>query len=1067
MAFTNEQLKAIHSSGSNILISAGAGSGKTTVLSERVIRILKSGIDVDKLIILTFTNAAAAEMKSRIKEKIGKINELKPQLAKLENARISTFDSFCLGLVKQYHYLLNLPESIEIADKILLNSIKSKLLDETMNELYIDKPDWFIATVDRFFDKGDHGLTDVLKSLDKGLEMIPDALNYLRNLPDMMFSEQAIDKSLNDFELLILSFIDECRENYQTFFEQLSSSDNEKVTEYCLKLEVALKDILNASTIDEILAAYQYVKFPIYPRVSKAIDEDTLAFLKSFAEPIKNAFEVIKKQFQPLMASSRADLKEALLETKPAVQAICRIVERYRNKLKQYQMEHHLFDFIDIMHLAIDLINNHPEVCQILKNNTYEIMVDEYQDTNDLQEFLVSLISNNNIFMVGDAKQSIYGFRNANPLNFIRKYHLYSQNSGGIAIDLNANFRSRKEVINGVNAIFNQVMSEEIGGIDYQNHQALIFGNEQYELPNAQRIDYSPVILSYHLDKNGNETQSVIEARIIAEKILDMVNNKTLVAKFNSKGIYYQPVKFQDFCILIDRKTDFSIFEKILTDASIPVDSIADEAVVASTEILFFSQLLKLMKCYQNNDYFIQHFKHAFYGVARSFVYEISDEEIVKVLINHPFKHVEDLEVLSDYPAFHRLHDDFKKLSSVINQSIPEIIDCIVETTRIYEYVALLDDPLSVERKLDFIFTKVRGFRQFQFDDLIAYFDEVYSNQDLDIEFSRPIDFSTDAVRIMTIHKSKGLEFSFCFYPGLDKSLQSQDQKQPTIFDRSYGLIIKSKKEYFYDNIWHNLWRNQKKRSDLSERIRLFYVALTRAKEKMFFLLNEETSVPTDIHYEEGYIALSQRLKFKCYHDFFDAVATTNNWKKPVTEIKKIISEKDYSLVSSEVTPIIFEPIHIKAETRNSSHYSKTIDINIDNASQRALSKGRKVHRLFEEFDFKHADKAMENISVDNQKFIKNFLKQPVMKSINIGIIYQEYPFTETSDGETKTGVIDLLILYEDHVDIIDYKLKAIDDPAYLSQLRGYKEHISGKTNKTVSVYLYSILDDLIKKIEV
>lgn len=1066
MAFTEEQLKAIHSSGNNILISAGAGSGKTTVLSERVIRILKSGVDVDKLIILTFTNAAAAEMKSRIKEKIGKIDDLKTQLAKLENAKISTFDSFCLGLVKQYHYLLNLPKSIEIADKILLSSVKTRLLDETMNELYALKPNWFINAVDRFFDRGDYGLIDVLKTLDKGLEMIPEAMDYLSNLPEMMFSDQAIEKSLNDFESLILSLKEECHQNYQMLQEELSQSENEKISDYCDKLHVSLNEFLKSSTLEEIMITYQSVKFPVYPRVSNAIDEDTLAFLKSLADPVKEPFETVKKQFQPLMVSSKTELKEALLETKPTIQAICQILNNYRFKLEKYQIDHHLFDFIDIMHLAINLIRNHPDIRQEIKDSTFEIMVDEYQDTNDLQEYLVSLISKNNVFMVGDAKQSIYGFRNANPLNFIRKYHLYSENTGGIAIDLNANFRSRKEVIDGVNQLFNPIMSEEIGGIDYQNHQALIYGNKQYEQLSDNPLDYSPEILSYHFVKDGNETQSATEAKIIAGKILEMINNKTLVAKFNSDGIYYQPAKFQDFCILIDRKTDFSVFEKVLTDASIPVDSIADEVVVASTEILFFSQILKLMKCYRNKEYFKQYFKHAFYGVARSFVYEISDNDIVKLFVNHPFNTTDDIEVLQQYPAFKRLHEELTKISSVIDKSIPEIIDVIVETTRIYDYIALLDDPISVERKLDFIFSKVRGFRQFQFDDLISYFDDVYSNRDLDIEFSRPIDFSTDAVRIMTIHKSKGLEFSFCFYPGLDKSILSQDQKQPTIFDPSYGLIIKSKKEYFYDNIWHNLWRYQKKKSDLSERIRLFYVALTRAKEKMFFLLNEETSKPIDCEYEEGYISASKRLKFKCYHDFFDAVEKTDLWKQPVTDIKTIRIRSDFSPVS-DASSINYEPIFIKAETKVSSHFSKSLNLNVDNLATKALSKGLKIHRLFEEFDFKNAEKALNTLGKDERIIIENFLKQPLMKSISEGIIYQEYPFTETKDGETKTGVIDLLILYEDHVDIIDYKLKTIDDPAYVSQLRGYKDHISGKTDKPVMIYLYSIEGDTMKIVEV
>lgn len=342
MAFTNEQKQAINSSGTNILISAGAGSGKTTVLSERVIRILSDGIDVDRLIILTFTNAAAAEMKARIKLKIAKNENLKAQISKLDNAKISTFDSFCLGLVKQYHYLLNLPESIEIADKILLSGIKQKLMEATLDTFYIERPDWFVTVVDRFFDRGDLGLIDVLRTLERGLEMIPDADKYLANLPKMMFSDEHLNQSVNEFETIIMESLHECHEQYRILDDELSNSNNDKVVEYREKINNALNQLFAAETIDDILKCYQNVKFPTTPKVSSSMDEGTVEWIKALVQPIKSGFEFIKKQFSSLMVNNTDEIKTALRETKPTIEAIVKILSNYREKLKKYQIDHNL-----------------------------------------------------------------------------------------------------------------------------------------------------------------------------------------------------------------------------------------------------------------------------------------------------------------------------------------------------------------------------------------------------------------------------------------------------------------------------------------------------------------------------------------------------------------------------------------------------------------------------------------------------------------------------------------------------------------------------------------------------
>ncbi len=1067
MAFTLEQLNAINVSGSNILISAGAGSGKTTVLSERVIRILKSGVDVDRLIILTFTNAAALEMKSRIKDKIRDIDELKGQLGKLENAQISTFDSFCLSLVKQYHYLLNLPESVEIADNILLYSIKQRLLDETMEGFYQAKSEAFIQVIDRYFDKGNQGFKDLVMLFDKSLEMVPDPDNYLNHLVENNYSEVFINQSVQEFEALIMNRFDSFKSNYDHLIAEISNVDNGKIIEFKTKLLSTFDRLSQAMRFEDILLNLSVGTLPTLPKVSRAIDEETVAWLKSNYDPLKESYISLKKEFEHLFVQSKTDIINALLETKTTIQVLIEVLLDYRLKVRSYQLAHHYFDFIDIMHLAIELLTNHKDVKESLKNHTYEIMVDEYQDTNDLQEYLVSLISNNNVFMVGDAKQSIYGFRNANPQNFIDKYHQYKALNGGIAIDLTYNFRSRKEVIDGINHLFNPLMDEAIGGVNYQDNQALQFGNETYLQKSHQEISYNTEIMSYSLTKEDPISQAEYEAILIAKKIQSMINDQTPVMNLKIKGGQYEPARFEHFCILLDRKSDFDVFEKVLTDANIVVDSISDEKVVASTEVLLFNQLLKLMKCFIDEAYFKTYFKHAFYGVARSFIYQIDDDAIIDLFVSYPLNRINDIAILNTLPTFKRLYEDMDYLSRyVLVTPLKDLIQMIVQRLAIYHHIARLENPENVERKLDFLFAKVQSFRLFQFDDLITYFDDVYSSKELDIEFSRPIDFSKNAVRLMTMHKSKGLEFPFCFYPGLDKTFNMKDINQGTLFDKKYGIIIKAYQEGFIDTIWHKIVRNQKKNDIISEKIRLFYVALTRAKEKMFFLMNLEKDQDMNILYDEsGYIHSQIRSSYRKYHDFFDCLPVTRDWRVPYSDEKTKVTTTSKPVIKPDSVPLKYHEIHIEAKTMAQSHYSKSVKTWMDKPTIQAVKRGIKLHKVFETFDFYHPQAALKSMNPENAVYLKRFLSHPELKTIEEALIYQEYPFTISKDDTAKMGVIDLLLIYPDHIDIIDYKLKNIEDEAYLSQLNGYASYMHDLTNKPVKLYLYSILTDVLKLI--
>jgi ATP-dependent helicase/nuclease subunit A len=1064
MAFTKQQRSAIETDGSNILISAGAGAGKTTVLSERVIRKLKQGVNIDDLIILTFTNAAAMEMRQRIKKSLEMEPTLSAQLSRLENARISTFDSFCLGLVKQYHYRLNLPSRIEIADSILWSSIASRLLDATMDEFYLAKTPAFVQTIDRFFDKGDEAFKDCVRILNSGLVMIPDADDYLQGIPERMFDAKAVTASIDEFATLLSHEIAAFKTVFQTTILKLKNDHHPKTVDFTAKLQTCYEPLFTCSSLDAMISAFKDITHPKVPAKSKEYDEDTAEWVKQLSLPLKSDVTRMKKHFENLFADDTEALFKAMRETRTSIETIVKVTQSYRLKISRYQFNEHLFDFNDIMHLAIVLLEKNDDIRLNLQAKTNEIMVDEYQDTNDLQEYLVSLIANHNVFMVGDAKQSIYGFRNANPINFIQKYHAYKQGFDGIAIDLVDNFRSRKEVIDGINSIFETLMDESIGGIDYQSGQALVFGNHDYDIDSGQKVSYSPLILTYERTKASPLTAGEMEAKMISETIIKMIKNQTPVMDLKAKANQYHPAHFNDFCILVDRKSDFEVYESVFTRYGIPVAAIKDEDFIASTEILSISQVLKLIKCYRDPDYFHHQFKHAFYGVCRSFLYQFSDDAVISLFLDHPFKKQAELDDLSHHPIFKQLDEDMRNLSD-LSEAVPigTFMRSVMRRLKVYEKIVTLDHPGNVEKKLDYLMEKAASFRRFTFDDLIRYFEDVYASDNLDIDFPKSADPATDAVHLMSMHKSKGLEFPFIFYPGLDKKFNHDDMKKIAIFDKRYGLIIKAYDGGFKETLWHKLIRQHHLISEISERIRLFYVALTRTKEQFILLYNTASDQDEPLlTYEDGYLSQGIRTAFKNFHQFIETAPKGSEWKKPFISDGSLSLETQDLKTPLPVSPIRFETRIIEKVLVSKSNYSKQLKSLTTPSQKKSISEGTRLHRALENIDFHDIMNSAPHLSPKLREIVARFLSHPEIRNIGRAKVYQEYPFVINTAEGIKSGVIDLLVIYDDYIDIIDYKLKNLSDDAYRIQLTGYQEYIQSILKKPVRLFLYSLHDDVL-----
>ena len=400
--WTDEQLDAINLEGNNIIVSAGAGSGKTAVLSERVLRKVKNGIHVDELLILTFTNAAAKEMKDRIRSKLKKENYLK-EVDLIDNAFITTFDSFSLSIVKKYHTILNISKEIEITDNSLLNIEKQRIIDEIFDSYYENSNPYFEKVIHDFCFKDDKELKRLLLKLNDQLDNRYDKDKYLNTYIDTFFNDDKINKDIE-------KYFDEIKLLIEKIKHLLSELSLYMDGVFISKMEDKLSKLLKANNYNDL---YDSLDFRLPPLPKDTEDE---------AKNIKNQISSVIKEIKSLVIyQNEEEIKNEILSTKDNVSIIVELLKEFDYKFREYKLSNNMFSFSDISRMAIEIVENNEDIREELKNEFQEIMIDEYQDTNDIQEYFISFISKNNVYMVGDIKQSIYRFRNANPNLFKEK----------------------------------------------------------------------------------------------------------------------------------------------------------------------------------------------------------------------------------------------------------------------------------------------------------------------------------------------------------------------------------------------------------------------------------------------------------------------------------------------------------------------------------------------------------------------------------------------------------------------------------------------------------------------
>lgn len=1021
MNLTPEQQLAVDLEGTNIIVSAGAGSGKTAVLSERVIRKLKDGIDIRNILMLTFTNEAAGEMANRIRKKIKKAG-LTSQLEFLDQAYITTFDAFALSLVKKYHYVLNIDKSIDIIDSSIIDLKRNEFLEEIFLSLYEAKDEKFLKLIGDFTTRDDEVIKKAILSINKNLDLKYDKEDYIDNYVNNFYNNKYIEQLFAEYFNYLKKISLELEDSVLILENFMDSSSYENIYNSLSKLfrPNSYNDLYKNNNI-------------ILPRFTK-VDSSGIS--------VKENIQELFKELNELVIYSEDELKNNYFCTRDYVEVILKIIKMLDEKINLYKKEQNSYEFTDIAKMAISIVKDNEDIRLELKDKFNEIMIDEYQDTNDLQETFIKLLENDNVYMVGDIKQSIYRFRNANPLIFKDKYDRYSINNGGKKIDLLKNFRSREEVLYNINEIFAPLMTQDIGGINYKESHAMVYGNKAYIEKGANDYNNYLDILTYN-NEDKKYTNDEIEAFIIAKDIKKKIEEKYLVFDFDKEC--NRDVTYNDFCIILDRGSKMSLFKKVFEYLDIPMEVYKDNNLIEENDIFIIKNIIGLILSIKDGIY-NKNLKYYFTSVARSYIGNLCDNEI--------FKCFEENKIFKT-----DIYNKCYEISKDIDIMTPNILlKRIIKDFDFYDKFILVGNVDAAIKRINYLLELSKNAENLGFSiiDFSNYLNEMIDS-DQEIKYKEAKSNSI-SVKIMNIHKSKGLEFPICYFAGFPKTFNISDLKNKFMFDNKYGILTPFYKEGIGETFVKTLVKNNYYLNEVAEKIRLFYVALTRAKEKMIMVMpNIE-----DKKYVKDEISFMDGIKFRSFYDFIKSISGNLAKYMISVDLNNVGVTKDYefskslskNMVNNEEANMLFIEDEIPFIEIEKKHASKTIKEILSVSDEKTLEFGTKIHELLELTDFKNAN-------TDN-KYVNHLLNT---FDFNSAKIYQELEFSYELDDVLYHGIIDLMLEYEDKIFIIDYKLKNIDDENYIKQLNVYYNYVKCISNKDVHMYLYSILDNVTKEI--
>ena len=869
--WTNEQLQAIQEKDSNILVAAAAGSGKTAVLVERIIhKIIDEQMDIDKILVVTFTNAAASEMRERILEAIYKKLEENPenvhlqrQIILLNKASICTIHSFCLDVIHNHFYEIDLPSNFKIADTAEIDLLKQEVLDDLFEQKYTENDKDFIELLENYTNyRGDEALQELVLKIYKFIQSSPFPIKWLQEKLELLKIEYKDIFQTIWGDLIIQAVEDDIQESIM----QLETVKSKmalypEMTKFYQKIcedLIILKDLQNYNSWDELyikLLNFNFSNWPVDKKVTNDLKEDS----KEIRDKVKKH---IKEKTAKLLSCSQEQAVKDLKIITPILEKLANLVTEFTKNFAEKKKEKNCIDFNDIEHFALKILldeNNNPtEVAKKYKEKFEEIAIDEYQDSNLVQEAILTSISKgNNIFMVGDVKQSIYKFRQARPELFLQKYDEYKNKEekaqeDNLKIQLFRNFRSRQNILNITNLVFESIMSKELGDINYNENEYLNYGAnypEPEEIKNYAGIAELDIIdlkedesiTAFEGEEDEEEQErvedDVLEAKFVANKIQELLNSNYMV--FDKKQ-GYRKIRPKDIVILLRATSNLSpIYEKELSDLELPVFSDTSGTYLDTVEIQTILSVLKII------DNPLQDIPLVV--VLRSSICNFTDNDLITIRLTDRncnfYEALIKTRLICDGDLKTKIESFLEKLEKwkSISQYMPldEFIWQIYLDTGYYQYVGLLPNGAMRQANLKTLFEKAKQYEKASFKGLFNFiqFIDKLKKQNGDLASAKLIGENEDVIRIMSIHKSKGLEFPVVFLCNSHKKFNMQDLNDIILLHQDIGFgptIMDTTKKIKYSSIAKDAIKLKMKQETLSEEQRILYVALTRAKEKLY-----------------------------------------------------------------------------------------------------------------------------------------------------------------------------------------------------------------------------------------
>ena len=813
-SWTKEQRQAIEAEGTNIIVSAGAGSGKTSVLTERVVYFIKEkNYSIDDFLIVTFTNAAAAEMKKRIRRALQKSNP--SEAAKVDSAYICTFDSFFLSLVKQYHYELGVSPDLQIMNEYLGTSQKRETLQAIFEKAVSENSSLFTKLV-----------------YEDNPNIVPKTLiDYALSLYDALLKTGSYSESSAKLRATL---------NSAGYEDGVVREAVAKIAPYAETAKDAIDDILavrpakdskssakleavsgfDISTYDGLLSFVS--QLPNKPTISKTPGKDDDLVLPA------NDYAKAKSEFKDLIAplpASQAELLKEIAIDKRTTLFFLDYLDELDAQVSSWRKERGLYDFDDIARMALDLVKSKGKAAEVARRFKM-VMVDEFQDTSLIQNEFIDLIGGGHLYLVGDVKQSIYLFRAARPDLFNRRYNAYKEGKGGMAIDMNTNFRSRKEVLSAVNAIFGSIMDDSLGGVDYRHGHVIKSGNGMFEDPRCRAEGGSETeVLCYDAHDAKDKTiyrEALVIARDIKKK-MDPHHPFLVIGKDENGQTVFRPVRYSDFAIIPDRATDFGKILKVFNEEQIPLRLRFDENIIENDLVRVVENLVRLYVKVGQGDFGSYEFRRCLASIYRSFLYRISDQALFDKMQAHVFADDPVVKMLKGIAAKAKDLPDSVVLRLIFEEfQINQKLISIGMLDRNEAYLDAIEDM--------FVSSIEAGKSLDQIPDMIATIRDIDSK--IKVEGSDP---GIDSVLLINIHKSKGLEFPITYFAGLYRMFNADDlkaSKEQSTPETGFHFGKGDDRE----NIFSFLASDQKLVSLRSESVRLLYVALTRTREKAYLL---------------------------------------------------------------------------------------------------------------------------------------------------------------------------------------------------------------------------------------